>query len=307
MRDSQAKYNLWTTEESNELLKLMVDAAMQGWHDKNGMLNKRTVEKNILPALKEKIGCEKTFAQYQSRLKWFKQRYSNYSKLISHNSGFGWDPVTKKFTASDEVWDDYFKSHPRHEYYRSNTFDDYEDLRIAVGNGTAIGKFSSVVGDDADATTFEIEQHRGTSLLDDLVFDSDNGAFILNDGQESSYQPTFIEDITLPLPSQPMSSKVPPASKKRDRTDFELKSRTSKNIDPDVMQKLSCNLEKAASKIESIGAVDDNCWDAIKEVPDLENRTQFIVLDLLNTRAKKMVFLKMTIEERLEWIKYKLE
>ncbi|XP_073121138.1 uncharacterized protein At2g29880-like [Henckelia pumila] len=280
MGDSQAKYNLWTTEESNELLKLMVDAAMRGWRDKNGMLNKRTVKKNILPALKEKIG---------------------------HNSGFGWDPVTKKFTASDEVWDDYFKSHPRHEYYRSNTFEDYEDLRIAVGNGTAIGKFSSAVGDDDDATTFETEQHRGTSLLDDLVFDSDNGAFILNDGQESSYQPTFIEGITSPLPSQPMSSEVPPASKKRDRTDFELKSRTSKNIDPDVMQKLSCNLEKAASKIESIGAVDDNCWDAIKEVPDLDNRTRFIVLDLVNTRAKKTAFLKMTIEERLEWIKYKLE
>ena len=25
------------------------------------------------------------------------------------NSGFGWDPITKKFTASDEVWEEYFK------------------------------------------------------------------------------------------------------------------------------------------------------------------------------------------------------
>lgn len=30
MENSQAKYNVWTTEESNELLKLMVEAATQG-------------------------------------------------------------------------------------------------------------------------------------------------------------------------------------------------------------------------------------------------------------------------------------
>ncbi|XP_073137088.1 uncharacterized protein At2g29880-like [Henckelia pumila] len=165
------------------------------------------------------------------------------------------------------------ESYPRHENYRSNTFEDYEDLIIAVGNRTAIGKFSSAVRDDTDARTFETEQHMGTSLLDDLVFDSDSGAFIQNDGQESSYQLTFLEDITSPLSSQPMSSEVPPAS----------------------------------SKIESIGAIDDNCWDAIKEVPDLDNRTRFTVLGLLNNRSKKMAFLKMTIEERLEWINYKLK
>ncbi|XP_075500123.1 uncharacterized protein At2g29880-like [Primulina tabacum] len=165
MGDSQTKYNMWTTEESNELLKLMVNAAMRGWRDKNGMLNKRTVEKNIVPTLNGKLRCEKTFAQYQSRLKWFKQRYNNYSKLTRHSFGFGWDPETKKFTANDE---------------------------------------------------------------------------------------------------------------------------------------------KVASKIESIGDVDDNCWDAIKEVPNLENRTRYKVFDLLNARSKKMAFLKMTIEERLEWIDYKL-
>ncbi|KAI5317692.1 hypothetical protein L3X38_037399 [Prunus dulcis] len=31
-------YKLWTLEESNELLQLMVDAANRGWRDSNGML-----------------------------------------------------------------------------------------------------------------------------------------------------------------------------------------------------------------------------------------------------------------------------
>ncbi|KZV17981.1 hypothetical protein F511_36821 [Dorcoceras hygrometricum] len=66
-----------------------------------------TIEKKILPALNEKLGCEKTFTQYQSRLKWFKLRYNNYCKLMRHNSGFGCDSNTRKFTATEQVWEDY--------------------------------------------------------------------------------------------------------------------------------------------------------------------------------------------------------
>ena len=34
-----------------------------------------------------------------------------------------------------------------------------------------------------------------------------------------------------------------------------------------------------------------NVWDAIKEVPELDDMTRFIVGDLLNTKAKKDLFL----------------
>ncbi|XP_042458488.1 uncharacterized protein At2g29880-like [Zingiber officinale] len=266
MGDSQAKYNIWTAEESNELLRLMVDAAMRGWRDRNGVLNKRTVEIKILPTLNAKLGCEKSFAQYQSHLKWFKQRYNNYCKLMRHSSGFGWDSMTKKFTASDEVWEDYFKSHPKHEHYQTDTFEDYEDLRLVVGNGTATGKYAIGLGDDIDARTFETEENGGTNLLDDYVFDHNSGEFIQSNRQESSYQPLFSEDLASPLPSQPKSSEVPQATRKRDRSEFEAKSSTSKNIDPDVLNRLSYTIEKASSKIELVGVADDNCWDAIKQV-----------------------------------------
>ena len=103
------KYKVWSMDESNELLKLMVDAANRGWRDKSGLLSKQTVEKRILPILNAKFGSEWTYKEYTSRLKWFKQRYGNYSKLMRHSSGFGWDPITKKFTATEEVWEDYFK------------------------------------------------------------------------------------------------------------------------------------------------------------------------------------------------------
>ncbi|XP_042441473.1 uncharacterized protein At2g29880-like [Zingiber officinale] len=262
----------------------MVDAAMRGWRDRNGVLNKRTVEIKILPTLNATLECEKTFA----------------------HSEFGWDSMIKKFTASDEIWEDYFKSHPKHEHYWTDTFEDYEDLRLVVGNGTTTRKYAIGLGDDTNARTIETEENGGTNLLDDYVFDHNSGEFIQSNRQESSYQPLFPEDLASPLPSQPMSSEVPQATRKRDRTEFEAKSSTSKNIDPDVLNRLCYTIEKTSSKIELVGVADDNCWDAIKEVLNLDNHTSYKALDWLNTRAKKVTFLKMTIEERLEWIDFKM-
>ena len=55
------------------------------------------------------LGVKRTYAHYQSCMKWFKQQYTNFCNLMRFSSGFGWDPATKKFTASDEVWDNYLK------------------------------------------------------------------------------------------------------------------------------------------------------------------------------------------------------
>ncbi|KAI5337031.1 hypothetical protein L3X38_016300 [Prunus dulcis] len=180
-------YKLWTLEESNELLQLMVDAANHGWRDSNGMLSKQKVEKKILPALNAKLGCERNHSQYLSRLKWFKQRYNIFSELMRHSSGFGWDPITKKFTASDEVWKDYIKCHPAHVNFQTDTFADYELLRIAIGNGTAIGRNSIALGDDTDARTLGVEESRRVGI-DDLSYDYDNHAFIPNEVEATTFQ-----------------------------------------------------------------------------------------------------------------------
>ncbi|KZV42794.1 hypothetical protein F511_20245 [Dorcoceras hygrometricum] len=110
-------------------------------------------------------------------------------------------------------------SHPKHEHYRSDTFEDYEDLRIVVGNGTAT---------------------------------SGSGGFVQNDGQESLYQPLFDEEFASPLPSHDITSEIPPSTRKRDRTEFEAKSSAFKNTDQEALHKFSHNLENIASKLESI-------------------------------------------------------
>ncbi|XP_074364579.1 uncharacterized protein At2g29880-like [Apium graveolens] len=114
MADSQsakkrAGYDQWTVDESNALLELMVDAASRGWRDNSGIFTKQIVIDRILPQLNKRFKCNKTYNNYQGRLKWFKNRYLSYSTLMSFRSGFGYDPISKRFTAPNEVWEEYIK------------------------------------------------------------------------------------------------------------------------------------------------------------------------------------------------------
>ncbi|KAL6563573.1 hypothetical protein OROGR_002532 [Orobanche gracilis] len=256
MGDSrQGKYKVWTVEESNELLSLLVDAAARGWRDSNGSFSKLIVVNKILPALNGKLGCEKTFSQYQSHLKWFKIRYNEYLKLLRHNSGFGWDSRTKKITASDEVWDEYIKSNGNSSY-RTDTIADYEDLEIAIGNGTATGRHAIAVGDDFDDVTFGIEETRGGKTLDNFTYDSSLGAFTQND---SLNETSPLERSIPPLPSEPVVLDVSPATKKRRRTNYEAKSKSSDTVSQSgLVEKISVTIDKINHTIESIDGK-DNC------------------------------------------------
>ncbi|XP_021822579.1 uncharacterized protein At2g29880-like [Prunus avium] len=102
-------YESWTMDDTNKLLHLLVDSINSGLRDANGSLSKQNVERVILPRLNEKIKFPKTYNNYLSRNE-FKKQYNKMSTLMRNNSGFGWDPIAKTFTASsDEVWKDYLK------------------------------------------------------------------------------------------------------------------------------------------------------------------------------------------------------
>ncbi|KAH6776286.1 hypothetical protein C2S52_013847 [Perilla frutescens var. hirtella] len=155
----------------------MVDAAGRGWRDNSGIFTKTTVEERILHVLNEKLGCNKAYSNYQSRLKWFKNRWTSYSNLMRFSSGFGYDPITKKFTASDEVWDAYLEAHSKDANLRCGECPDYEDLGIAVGNGLAIGKNSIGLGSATDAQTLGDDENKD-ARIEELTFDPKNEAFV---------------------------------------------------------------------------------------------------------------------------------
>ncbi|KAH6770729.1 hypothetical protein C2S52_015532 [Perilla frutescens var. hirtella] len=154
MEDSQqdmkrkASYEQWTKEQSDVLLELMVDAVGWGWRDNSGIFSKTTVEERILPVLNEKLG-----------------------------SGFEYDPTTKKFTASDEVWDAYLEAHSKDTHLRYGECHDYDDLEITVGNGVAVGKNSIGLGSATDAKTLGDDENRD-ARIEDLTFDPENEVFL---------------------------------------------------------------------------------------------------------------------------------
>eukprot|EP00256_Glycine_max_P030550 XP_006574142.2 uncharacterized protein At2g29880 [Glycine max] len=194
-------YVSWTMEDTNELLHLLVDAMNRGLRDANGSLSKQNVERIILPQLNAKTKFPKTYSHYLSRMKWFRNQYNMMSTLMRNNSGFGWDPIGKTFTAHEDVWKDYLKSHPSHSKLRGKSMVDYEYLKIVVGGGVSSGNNSiSVDPDDTDATTFEPENR--TVGIEEFSYDPNSDTFITPNNYEPAYQP--------PSPNQPSPPSHPP-------------------------------------------------------------------------------------------------
>ncbi|RID66220.1 hypothetical protein BRARA_D01379 [Brassica rapa] len=65
-----------------------------------------------------------------TRIKFLKGQYQCYVDLLNNSSGFGWDPIMKRFVASNEVWNDYLKGHPNHKFLRYDSSEQFDDLKI---------------------------------------------------------------------------------------------------------------------------------------------------------------------------------
>ncbi|KAH1225806.1 Uncharacterized protein GmHk_11G032628 [Glycine max] len=315
-------YVSWTMEDTNELLHLLVDAMNRGLRDANGSLSKQNVERIILPQLNAKTKFPKTYSHYLSRMKWFRNQYNMMSTLMRNNSGFGWDPIGKTFTAHEDVWKDYLKSHPSHSKLRGKSMVDYEYLKIVVGGGVSSGNNSiSVDPDDIDATTFEPENR--TVGIEEFSYDPNSDTFITPNNYEPAYQP--------PSPNQPSPPSHPPLDSevpiekqnchKRRRSEYGgSSSAVGINNQDNVLENLSVGIGTIAVNFEKISNMMEKrekdrdrdrelegiIWDVIKEIPNLDDITRFKTAELLNTKAKKDFFLKMSPEERSSWINFKM-
>ncbi|KAH6800846.1 hypothetical protein C2S52_001310 [Perilla frutescens var. hirtella] len=302
-------YEPWTKEQTDFLLELMVDGARRGWHDNSGIFSKTTMEERILPQLNEKLWCNKTYNNYQSRLKWFKNRWISYSNLLKSSSGFGYDANTKKFTATDEVWDAYLAAHPKDANLRYGECPDYEDLAIAVGNGVVVGKNSIGLGSATDANTLGEDENRDVRI-EDLTFDTENEAFVALSQDEP---PSSGSTPPSGLPEVPEGSTQRRNQPKRSRTQYEATSGSNENI-MEEFKKISNTIGEVHNLLLKRDTIlekrekERSCttWDAIKEIPNLDEDTRLKAFDLLDTKSKKDGFLKMAVEERANWIAYKI-
>ncbi|RWR73024.1 Myb/SANT-like domain-containing protein [Cinnamomum micranthum f. kanehirae] len=137
-RGKRDKKNVTWTEIADEFLtNVLIEQITLGRKDGIGFTSEgwREIERKM----KEKFGDEYDKAKIRNRLRTIKSHY-NHIKILMGLSGFGWDDITKRVTAEDQVWNDYLKAHPEYEYYRGKSFPDYEKFAIIYGDSTADGR-----------------------------------------------------------------------------------------------------------------------------------------------------------------------
>ncbi|KAH1237954.1 Uncharacterized protein GmHk_08G022740 [Glycine max] len=199
---------------------------------------------------------------------------------------------------------------------------DYEYLKIVVGGRVSSGNNSiSVDPDDTDATTFEPENR--TVGIEEFSYDPNSDTFITPNNYEPAYQP--------PSPNQPSPPSHPPLDSevpiekqnchKRRRSEYGgSSSAVGINNQGNILENLSVGIGTIAVNFEKISNMMEKrekdrdrdrelegiIWDVIKEIPNLDDITRFKTVELLNTKAKKDFFLKMSPEERSSWINFNI-
>ncbi|CAN6849993.1 unnamed protein product [Brassica oleracea] len=260
MGDSQKNkekggYSQWGKEETKLLIDLLVDAIHRNWCDANGLINKFTVEQNCLPVLNEKLGCQKEHKHYLNK-----------------------------------VWDENLKKHPTHKHLRYDSVEKYEDLQIIFGNGVATGGFAIGMGDSTDSRTFRVEDISQTRENINLHQSSDE-VFELSSQQPSTECGMSAFPCT---GSKDRAEKLHP--RKRSRREADTNADKLKNDQDDSMiivsnkilsviqqreerqqreaEKREEKLKREAEEKEA-DRKKDSIWEAMKEIPNLDNHTRF--------------------------------
>ncbi|KAL0853592.1 hypothetical protein Bca101_058744 [Brassica carinata] len=213
-------------------------------------------------------------------------------------SGFGWDSDTKKFTALNEVWEEYLKGHRKNKNLRDDTFEGFEDLEKIFGKNIAKGNNAVGLGDTTDARTCEAGdnewEYQGGSpkMMGDDEDDDTHGI-----EQASSLRHRNVIE-KLPI-------------RKRARTEVYNVEKFSEEISAvtgatnQIVSMIQKRWQKEAEEKEAEKKV-NTVWDAIKKIQDLEEYDRFDAMNSVHQFGMKDAFMSMTREEHFRWIKRSL-
>ncbi|KAL2525077.1 hypothetical protein Adt_10134 [Abeliophyllum distichum] len=234
--------------------------------------------------------------------------------------------------ATNRGWRSTNGSHPKQRHLRIDTIADYEDLHVAVGNATATGRNSIGLGDESDARIYGVEENRHVTI-DDYVFDESQEAYIQSQHDQSNYVPSY-ENYNFCPATMETNKEIPTQNKgpkKRTRVEYEDNSSSFETMTrADVQAKISLPMDSITEIVADIRGMlkliekrerdrenkeienkevenKNNIWNAIKEIPNLDNHTRYKVPSFIHKFGMKDAFLKMSHEERWEWIKYNVE
>ncbi|XP_068649514.1 uncharacterized protein At2g29880-like [Aristolochia californica] len=182
------------------------------------------------------------------------------------------------------MWQDYIKTHREADKYRREGCPLYEKLVIVVGNTTAAGETShtSVESDDNLFTFGE------GAMIDDIDED---------DAVREIPSPNIIE-----TPSDaPLKSKAP--SNDGDKTSS---TQCRKRSEPLVENAnwIGEAINNMSSTLRDIFTppVEPPWFEALEALPNLPIEVNYYAMELLDTKAKKDMFMKMKPEDQYKWL-----
>ncbi|XP_019090985.1 PREDICTED: uncharacterized protein At2g29880-like [Camelina sativa] len=214
-------------------------------------------------------------------MKVLRGRYNGLAELFRFSSGFGWDPETKKFTARDEVWDDYLKAHTNKNHLRDETFEDFGDLHLIFSTNVATGKNAMGLGD----------------AIDEDAYQEDTSVQV----EESLRR--YICSRSFRSLEKRRGEKLP--HRKKARTAALNSTNASNEVNTEISHQIFDMIKKRWEKESEEKEAEDkanNVWEAIKEIPDLEKDLCYESMTLIHSLGMKYGFVNMSIADRKGWI-----
>ncbi|XP_058103478.1 uncharacterized protein LOC131247050 [Magnolia sinica] len=200
-------------------------------------------------------------------------------------SGFGWDNERIVVTTTDEVWEEYIRSHLRAERLRGKRIDRMDDLAVIVGSDQATGRYvqrsiaasSSRIQRDLNEAWRDLEN----DLDDTIDLSEDKVADLTGTNQFSLGTPLMENRMSRGTPTRTSDSdgsRGGTASKKRMRP-------------PHPCDVLDISLKTVAEAIRDFGLGKEvnrtsKVLDVLEEVQGLTN-SKFIEVSQLLSRNEK--------------------
>ena len=103
-----SKDNLrWSDDMDLALLNALLEESVKGNRNDGSWITE--VYNNVVGVLRTTISPHITKQHIKNRMKTLKEHFAEAYDLFNSLSGFAWNPMTKKFEAEEEVWEDFIK------------------------------------------------------------------------------------------------------------------------------------------------------------------------------------------------------